>query len=152
MKAVTLALVALMLVPGVAAADEAADKAKAKDEIWALEQAIYAGRASGDMSAYINNTSPGYMAWAPQAPRPLGADNLRTTHAGVPVTSKERLTMQFVDLAYYGDTAVIYYTTHRTQVFDGSPSDEHFETTHTWVREGGHWKVLGGMARTEPKR
>ena len=38
-----LALAALMLLPTLARADVAADKAKAKDEIWALEQSIYAG-------------------------------------------------------------------------------------------------------------
>ncbi len=60
--------------------------------------------------------------------------------------------MEFVDLAFHGDTAVIFYKTHRTQRFDGTPVDESFETTHTWVREDGQWRVLGGMARLEPKR
>jgi ketosteroid isomerase-like protein len=142
----------LICAPLSALAQDTADKQAAKDAIWALEQAIYAGRASGDMSAYLNNTSPDYLAWPPQAPAPLGLAALRANSAGVPATSKERLTMQFVGIAVHGDTAVIYYTTHRTQHFDGSPADETFETTHTWVRDGGKWRVLGGMARLQPTR
>ena len=60
--------------------------------------------------------------------------------------------MSFVDLAFHGDTAVIYYTTFRTQRADGSPARYHFETTHTWVKENGKWHVLGGMARPTPAR
>jgi ketosteroid isomerase-like protein len=152
MKMMMLALAALSLSPSLARADEASDKALAKSQIWPMEQAIYAGRASGNMSAYINNTASGYMAWPPQAAKPMGDATLKSTSGGIPPTSKEKLTMEFVDLAVHGDTAVIYYRTHRTMRFDGTPVDESFETAHTWVRENGQWRVLGGMARLEPKR
>lgn len=120
----------------------------AKDTIWAMEQSIYEGRARGDLSAYRNNVAPRYLAWPPTTAIPIGAGNLPTT-----VTpSQERLTMEFRDFSMNGDTAVIYYVTHRTQRYDGTASDDHFETTHTWLKRDGKWVVFAGMARIAPQR
>ncbi len=119
----------------------------AKDEIWALEQAIYAGRASGDMSAYVDHTSPQYLSWPPTATRPMGPTELKAGAATVRRDSKEQLVMELTGFTQHGETAMIYYKTHRTRRMDGTPSDDHFETTHTWVRDGGQWRVLGGLAR-----
>ncbi len=140
-------LTAALAAPGLAAADAQADKQAAKDAIWPLEQSIYAGRAVGDLSNYINNTSPDYVAWPPTVDKPMPYTNLKATASAGPVASKERLTMEFMDIAVHGNTAIIYYKTHRTMRYDGTPVDEHFETTHTWVKDDGHWHVLGGMAR-----
>jgi hypothetical protein len=121
-----------------------------KSEIWSKEQAIYAGRGRGDMGPYIENTAPHYMAWPPQMDRPVAAGNLRQT-ANV-TAAKEKLTMELVDFTLDNDAAIIYYRTHRTARPDGTETDEFFETTHTWVRESGAWKLLGGMARLQPER
>src|SRR3546814_20764037 len=65
---------------------------------------------------------------------------------------QERLQMTLAGFAMNGDTAGIYYNTHRTRRSDGTPADDRFEVTHTWVREDGVWKVFGGMARAMPPR
>lgn len=132
--------------PAAALAQARSEADIAKDEIWALEQSIYAGRAKGDMSNYVNNTSPDYLSWPPTSEKPMGFDVLSASAKKV-TTSKEKLTMEFTGFALHGDTAVIYYRTHRTMRADGTPSDDRFHTTHTWVRDNGKWKVFGGMAR-----
>jgi ketosteroid isomerase-like protein len=126
-------------------------QARAKDEIWALEKAIYAGRASGDMTAYVQHTATGYLSWPPTSVLPMGQAKLEAGAAAMHKTSKELLDMQFVDFSLHGDTAVIYYKTHRTRRADGTVVDDHFQTTHTWVREGGQWRVFAGMARQVDK-
>src|SRR3546814_16554712 len=65
---------------------------------------------------------------------------------------QERLQMTLAGFAMNGDTAVIYYNTHRTRRSDGTPADDRFEVTHNWVREDGVWKVFGGMARAMTPR
>ena len=142
---VVLAGVAVLAFALPAAAQPAATSAK--DEIWALEQAIYAGRASGDMSAYIDHTSPDYLSWPPTSTKPMGPADLKAGAATMRRDSQEKLVMEFMGFSQHGDTAIIYYKTHRTRRVDGTPSDDHFETTHTWLREGGKWQVFGGLAR-----
>jgi ketosteroid isomerase-like protein len=133
-----------------AAATALETPAQAQAEIWALEQAIYAGRANGDLTAYIDHTAPDYLSWPPTMKKPMRMDVLQHSAATMHPKAHEVLTMQFVDFSLHGNVAVIYYTTHRTQRSDGTASDDHFETTHTWVRENGKWMVLAGMARPVP--
>ena len=53
--------------------------------------------------------------------------------------------MEFGDIAFSGNTAVIYYSTHRTRMPGGEPVDQHFEITHIWAFESGEWRLLGAM-------
>lgn len=129
-----------------------ADKAAAQAEIWAKEQSIYAARGRGDISVYLSNTATDYLAWPPLRAKPEGNTGLDKTGRELKGKNQEKLAMRFTGFAMNGDTAIIYYDTHRTQRSDGTPADEWFEVTHTWVREDGQWKVLGGMARTKPAR
>ncbi|WP_232491462.1 nuclear transport factor 2 family protein [Novosphingobium kaempferiae] len=153
-------VLAMALALGAASAVSAADAPAAHDArweaakaaIWTKELAIYEGRGRGDLSLYLGNTATNYVAWPPFNEVPKGNEGLRATGAAMKGKTKERLEMTFLDLALNGDTAVVYYKTHRTMKADGSLADEHFEVTHTWVMQDGTWKVLGGMARARPQR
>jgi ketosteroid isomerase-like protein len=125
-------------------------RAEVQAEIWAAEQAIYAARGRGDLKPYIQAAARDYRAWPPFRPAPAGVEGLNQLGATMATQTKEKLEMRFVSLALSGDAAVIYYQTHRTMLPDGRPVDERFDVTHTWVREDGRWKVLGGMARNRP--
>lgn len=121
-------------------------KAQVQAIIWAKEQAIYSARARGDLHPYLNSVATDYLAWPPFRAAPAGAEGLEQLQAKMAVENHEQLVMHFDALALNGDTAVIYYDTHRTRLPDGRPVDQRFNVTHTWVRENGSWKVLGGMA------
>ena len=123
-----------------------------KDVLWEKELGIYEGRGRGDLTLYLSSTANNYVAWPPFNEVPKGNDGLKETGASLQGKTKERLKMTFLDLALNGDNAVIYYKTHRSMRADGTPADEHFEVTHTWVKQDGEWKVLGGMARVRPER
>jgi ketosteroid isomerase-like protein len=125
---------------------------EAKKAIWGRELAIYDGRSRGDLSLYLASIAAGYVAWPPFNEVPKGEDGLRATGKQMAGKTRERIAMTFLDLALNGDTAVVYYKTHRTFRADGTPVDEHYEVTHTWIMQDGTWKVLGGMARARPSR
>jgi ketosteroid isomerase-like protein len=131
----------------VSAPDAAKEAIRA--EIWAKEQMIYAGRSRGDLTPYVANTSRSYVSWPPTVKAPMGYDKLAATKVP-PNSNHEQLTMTFMDFALSGDTAVIYYRNHMTRRANGDPVDLTYDVTHTWTREGGVWRVIGGMARLEP--
>jgi ketosteroid isomerase-like protein len=124
-------------------------KEAVRAEIWAKEQSIYAGRSRGDLTPYVANTSRSYVSWPPTVKAPMGYDKLAATTVP-PNNNHEQLTMTFMDFALSGDTAVIYYRNHMTRRSNGDPVDLTYDVTHTWTREGGVWRVIGGMARLEP--
>lgn len=123
-----------------------------KDEIWSHELSIYAGRSHGDLKPYLASTARGYLAWPPFDEVPRGNNGLKATGRAMAGKTHEKLKMTFLDMSLNGDTAVIYYKTHRTMLADGTAVDQHYEVTHTWVKQDGQWKVLGGMARARPQR
>lgn len=131
---------------GVAKASPPASRAEVQAEIWAKEQAIYAGRGRGDLGPYIESVAPDFLSWPPQAPAPVDLAALKASAPSV-AGGKEHLSMSFVALSLYGDTAVIYYRTHMTQRADGTPVDQSYEVTHTWVSTADGWRLFGGMAR-----
>ncbi|NBC38163.1 DUF4440 domain-containing protein [Novosphingobium sp. FSY-8] len=140
-----LCLAMLAAAPPAIAAPAPQTKAQVQAEIWAKEQAIYAARGAGNLDAYIANVATDYAAWPPYATAPTGVAELRAANATM--KGQELLEMTFTALALNGDTAVIYYQTHRTRMPDGTAVDQRYDVIHVWVREGGAWKVLGGMAR-----
>jgi len=96
----------------------------------------------------VANTSRQYVSWPPTVKAPMAYDKLAAVT--VPANSRhEQLTMTFMDFALSGDTAVIYYRTHMTRRANGDPVDLTYDVTHTWTREDGVWRVVGGMARLE---
>jgi len=143
----------LFALAGPCAAETAAplDKAQVEKELWAKEQAIYAGRGRGDLQPYYDNTSSAYLGWPPQVANPIGREKLKPA-ANAAMGSKEKLEMTFSGLTLSGDSALIYYKTHMTMRADGTPADQRYEVVHAWVREGGQWRLLGGMARLAVER
>lgn len=122
-------------------------KAEVQALLWAKEQSIYTARGHGDLKPYIESAAKDYAAWPPFRTAPAGMEGLNEMQRTMKTQTQEKLEMHFISLALSGAAAVIYYQTHRTMLPDGTPTDERFDVTHTWAREGGTWKVLGGMAR-----
>jgi len=121
--------------------------ATAKEEIWALEQSIYASRGEGNFQPYIDGASPNFIAPFPSGGWEPGKDGLRRTGAGIKGNSREKLDMNFKAFTLHGDTAVIYYLNHRTVRPEGEAVDEWYEVIHVWVRDGAGWRILASMPR-----
>jgi hypothetical protein len=138
--------------PGAAAESDTAYRDRVRDEIWAMERAIYAGRGDGDMQPYIDALAADYKAWPPFREAPAGAAALEDLAGRMRGQDQEELEMTFLDFSLNGDTASIYYRTHRTRMADGSPADDRYEVIHVWVREDNVWRVFAGMARDTPDR
>jgi Domain of unknown function (DUF4440) len=159
MRALLLATIALMAVEACVSSSgnharsesTAAEIANARAEIWSKELLIYAARGRGDLDIYISNASPSYLGWPPGWATPSGLDQLRAGAAQMKTQTQEQLTMTQDAFTMSGDTAIIYYSTHRTRLPGGEAVDQRFDVTHVWVREGGQWKLLGSMGRGKLK-
>ena len=125
------------------------DEAAARDEIWAKEQAVYEARGRGDVSVYINSSSERYLGWPPGWETPSGLDTLRAGASLMEGMDQEELTMAFENITFSGNTAIIYYSTHRTRLPSGEEVDQRFDICHIWAREEAEWKLLGALGRTK---
>ena len=145
--AILLLALALGACAGQPSGGEGYDRAAARDEIWAKEQAIFSGRSRGDLGVYVGFTAGNYMGWPPDSPAPLGIEQLREGAEQMRGKDQEEIAMEFGDITFSGNTAVIYYSTHKTRLPDGTPVDQTADIAHVWVREDGQWELLGALGR-----
>ena len=123
------------------------DPEMAKEEIWANEQAIFAGRSEGDMQFYVDNASEQYLGWPPGWTTPSGIDQLRSGAEQMRGLDQEELTLELDGISFSGNTAISFFSTHRTRMPTGEAVDQRFENIHVWVYENGQWSLLSSMGR-----
>ena len=126
--------------------------AKALEEIWAMEAAIYAGRARGTMQPYVEAASKNMLTY------PFGVANPQDYAAFVESArhfkGDQERNQVFLKGFYLtgGNTAVIFYRAHRTMRPDGKVVDEYWDTTHIYAREAGGWKLLSSINRASENK
>lgn len=132
------------------------DPAAIEADIWAKEAAIFEGRGQGDLTNYLSVTSDNYLGWPPVMAEPLGLENFRESTSQSDALKGEKITFEQNGFSMNGNTAVAYFTTHRTMLGEGfAPEgerevDEYYENIHVWSLEDGEWRLIGGMARKLP--
>jgi hypothetical protein len=129
-------------------AQSAEDIAKAKDEVWAMEKKIYTyeqRNLGGDY--YYRISADGYLGWVYGTPKPFHKPNGPPTPLKTP--TKEVITPELTDFSLEGNTAILYYTNHRTMLRDGTPVDQYFDNIHVFIREASGWKLMASMSRIE---
>jgi hypothetical protein len=128
------------------------DLAALRDLLWARELEIYAARGRGDLSQYENAITGSYLAWPPQHESPIDAAAFARDVREFAGNGAELLTMTLTGFTADGDSAILYYTTHRTRLPGGQPVDQRFEVVHIWLNRDSGWRLFGGMARAAPQR
>jgi ketosteroid isomerase-like protein len=52
----------------------------------------------------------------------------------------------------HGDTAIVTGQTHTKGISGGKPFDSEFQFTDTFIKDGGHWRLLAGhVSKLPPK-
>lgn len=150
MKIGSAILIAFLGMSGLVHAEKSSEYEAAKAAIWAKELAIYDAWAKTGLDYYIEHSSPQYVGWPPGTSKPSSLEVLKQMQANLVVPNQEKREITFEDLALQDDTAVLYYTTHRTSLPDGTPVDELLHICHVWVRDGAEdWKLIGALGRVE---
>ena len=130
----------------VAISSEAA-KMTAAQQVWAQEQEIYARRALGDGMYYSSVSSEHYLGWPAPAAKPISYDSIRQQGTSGEFKSGEKIQVVSDGIALDGDTAISYFSTHRTVRPGGQQVDERYENIHVYVHRQGRWRLVGAMSR-----
>jgi hypothetical protein len=129
-----------------------------EEQIWSQELAILEGRERGDLSPYLNAIAPDYLGWPPVMAEPLAHNQFKADSVNQAALKGEIIAGKLRGFTVNGDTALCYFSTHRTMLGEGFAQgdarivDQHYENVHVWVRREGEWKLFGGMARLKPSR
>ncbi len=141
-------LVALALGAGsltLSGAEPAAGSPEA--QVWALEQAIYAHRAVGDAGFYTSISSEHYLGWPAPGVAPASYESIKGFTSQGEFQPGEVIAVVSNGISVDGDTAISFFSTHRTTRPGGQKVDERYENIHVYVKRDGNWRLLGAMSR-----
>ncbi|MEM2123864.1 MAG: nuclear transport factor 2 family protein [Methanolinea sp.] len=123
-----------------------------EEEIWALENEYFSSLYRADYDGVLSLLDSRFLGWPDGRDTPVDY-NMSARFMRNLVTSPVPCTL-VIDrkgIRISGDTALTQYTLNVTwSSIDGTPVGKSSAITHTWIREGGRWRLLGGMSRDLP--
>ncbi len=127
------------------------DLSPTQREVWQAEQDYWVLTSNKDVEGFLALAHDRVTVWPATATSPIDRARLRDSQR----TRGEReamtcFEMTFHSIQVYGDAAVVYYTVVTTgNPSGGAPVKSRSLITHTWVKDGGKWRLAGGMSRRE---
>jgi ketosteroid isomerase-like protein len=123
---------------------------RAEDEqtLWSLENAYFAHLANKEFDALENFYHADFIGWPSHSPEPVrvgvARQSLEELLAGIDVLS---IHVRPQATVIRGDVAITHsFVDMQQEDAEGEASWYSYRVTHTWLREGGTWKILGGMS------
>ena len=122
--------------------------------LWNLERSYREDVRDNNLTAYMALWHKDFLGWPSVSPAPVRKDHI-TDWITVP-TSKGR-TFKLVEfkpatIQISGDIAVpCYWVSFEWRDKDGKGPSSTLRVTHTWLKEGTDWRIIGGMSMQEPK-
>jgi ketosteroid isomerase-like protein len=110
---------------------------------------------ANDLSSYLSLWDKDFLGWPSVSAEPVRKDHIidwitSETSQGRTFHSNE---LQPTGIQISGDLAVVFYRiTYKWLAKDGNGAVHTLRVTHTWVREGKSWRIVGGMSMPEPAK
>ena len=154
--ALVLGVAVLLLAGGFFALSDRARPSQASESeqaIWKLEHEYWHHVQDNDVSAYLALWHKDFLGWPWVNAEPVRKDHITdwitsNTSKGLAFKSIE---LKPTGVQVTGDIAVAYYgMTYKWVDKDGKGAAVTIRVTHTWLKAGKDWQIIGGMSAREP--
>jgi ketosteroid isomerase-like protein len=142
-------IISLLLVALVAAAF-GQDATTDESQVWNLEKAYWEYVKANDLEKYRSLWHEDFVGWPFVSSAPVGKDHITdwmTTNSSKGIKLQSHSIEQMA-IHITGDIAVNHYRIKMNWAKDDG-SEKRTDTmriTHTWIRRGGTWQIIGGMS------
>lgn len=140
--------------PGSPPVVEKATKSSPQEErLWDLERAYWRYVEANDLAAYSNLWHDQFLGWPSVSASPVRKDHISDwitsqTNKGLVFKAGE---LKPADVQVAGDMAMVYYrVTFRWLDKQGNGAASTLRISHTWLKTGNDWRIVGGMSMPEP--
>jgi hypothetical protein len=132
---------------GCAAPGGAGSKAVA-DEIWSLENDYWVQNRDAAYERIVSAWHDRFLGWPGSEPKPIGKeDGPAYVRRSFPKPGSFAFEIEPAGIRAHENIVVNHYTVHLASKDErGQDQTRSMRITHTWIREGGTWKLLGGMS------
>lgn len=149
-RIMTLFFLAISLIP--AAPRTAAQAPNAEQTLWGLEHDYFRYVEANNLSAYSSLWHKGFLGWPSVSPTPVHKEHITDW-----ITSETSQGLSFklvhfepAAIQVTGDIGVTcYWATYKFIDKEGNGEQRVTRITHTWLKEGKTWHIIGGMSMPE---
>lgn len=122
-----------------------------ENEIWALEEAYFANLYQANYEEVLAIVHKQFLGWPGALPQPIDmGESARFMKQLVPKPTSCTFKIERAGIRLLADVALTQYIIHvNCANTDGSTKTQSSRITHTWVKEGMCWKLLGGMSHDQ---
>lgn len=130
------------------AADADNTRDTVKEEIWALEEAYFANLYKADYQGMLAIVHSQFLGWPAAMAQPIDKDE--SAHFMKQIVPKPTSCTFKIDrsgIRLLGEVALTQYVINVNCIdIAGIKKTQSSRITHTWIKEGPRWKLLGGMS------
>jgi len=125
-----------------------------EEAVWKLEHSYWEDVKALDLASYRDLWHPDFVGWPSVSPEPVRKDHI--TDWITANTSKgrhlESYSLKPAASQATGDLIVVHYWVTSTWADKDHGGEPHtLRVTHTWIRVGKGWQIIGGMSSPEPE-
>jgi ketosteroid isomerase-like protein len=135
-----------MLIASEASSDE--------QTLWNLERAYWHYVEKNDLDAYSHLWAKDFLGWPSVSAAPVHKDHITdwiTSQTGKGLVFKND-ELKPAESQVTRDVAVVcYWITFKWLDKHGGGAAHTLRITHTWLRSGDDWRIIGGMSMPEPE-
>ena len=116
----------------------------AQREVWRMEEAYWQYRKDGDVERYMTLWHDDFIGWPDGSDKPTRKDGIRRAFQQSVADGWRPTELRVEGVQLFGGVAVTHYVTSGVSR-DGTESWTS-KITHTWIRFGNTWQIIGGMS------
>ncbi len=131
-----------------ATADKDSRRDTVEEGIWALEEAYFTNLYKANYEGVLAIVHSQFLGWPGAVPQPIDREeSARFMKQLVPKPTSCTLKIERGGIRLLGEVALTQYTIHvKCSDTAGVGKTQSSRITHSWVKEGACWKLLGGMS------
>jgi ketosteroid isomerase-like protein len=134
---------------------ETAKSQASEDEqaVWNLEHSYWRYVQDNDLPTYLGLWHKDFLGWPSVSTAPVHKDHITDWITSQTTKGLALRSVAFKPAAIQmtGDIAVTcYWITYKWLDKDGKGAEHTVRITHTWLKDGKDWRIIGGMSTAEP--
>ncbi len=126
-----------------------------EQEIWSLEHAYWRYAQDNNLQAYLGLWHKDFLGWPLSNAAPVRKDHITdwlTSQTSKGIKFRE-VELKPASMQMNGNVAVVYYwDKYKWLDKNGKEIPGTSRITHTWLKDGNDWRIIGGMSMAEPQK
>jgi len=119
-------------------------------EVWALEEAYLSAFENAKHDVIASMLHPDFLGWPRESERPSEkSDVARFLEENYPKPLDLSFELDRAGIRVFGNVVITHSLVTISGKNGGAGHVQTVRITHTWIREGADWRILGGMSCTQ---